>query len=100
EASNQQAVDVAALNACLKRARAAAAECSSVDDKLLLAWQALDDELVEAAAAGDVDLVVAATTHPAIALRKNLGQKAAWPSDSKKRLLEAVGGVAAWQTAA
>ncbi|HEY4223192.1 MAG TPA: UvrD-helicase domain-containing protein, partial [Myxococcota bacterium] len=87
----------ASLIDALARAKRAAGECSAVDDKLLLSWAAVQAGLEDAARAGEVELVVAAATHPHLAPKRNLGKKVAWPGDSKQRFLDVVDEIEAWQ---
>ncbi|MDP2344131.1 MAG: UvrD-helicase domain-containing protein [Deltaproteobacteria bacterium] len=75
----------------------AAQACTLLDDKLLLAWRALAQQLHEAAAGGDVDLVVWALVRDRLALARNIGTKKAWPEGTKERLHAAVADLVQWQ---
>ena len=76
----------------------AARACTLDDDKLLIAWRALEQQLSDVDdAGGDIDLVVYAVVKDRLALARNIGTKKAWPEQSKERLHAAVADLVTWQ---
>lgn len=84
------------LQGHIKTIRQAVSECSSVDDKLLLAWGDVDDAFADAARVGDAELVVAAALRRRF-VRKKLGAQKSWPSGSRERVYAAIAALEEWQ---
>ncbi len=79
-----------------KAIRTAVSECSSVDDKLLLAWGDIDDAFADAFRVSAAELVVNAALRKKF-VRRGLGTKKSWTGDSRDRVYAAVDALLAWQ---